>query len=176
MGTGWWSRFFSELGFVVTGIDISPMMVAAARSKRIPNAAFGLADAHDMPFEDGRFSVSAAITTIEFTGEPESVIREMVRCTKPGGILVFGVLNAASPINRRRRHHAGGPFHSARFFTMEELHGLLSPYGDTVSRCCAFPLSMRVPAPLAQIADDGMASMKRKTGAFIAIRTERSPG
>lgn len=172
MGTGWWSRFFSELGFEITGIDISPKMVEIARSKRIPNATFELADAYKLPFADGRFSASTAITTIEFTREPETVIREMIRCTRLGGNLVLGVLNGSAPINQRRKKQADGPFSSARFFTVDGLCKLLGPYGNTTLRSCAFPFSMNMPTPFAPLAGDIMALTKRETGAFIAVRVE----
>jgi ubiquinone/menaquinone biosynthesis C-methylase UbiE len=172
MGTGWWSRFFSELGFEIIGIDISPKMVEIARSKRIPSATFELADAHKLPFADGCFSASTAITTIEFTREPKTVIREMIRCTQPGGNLVLGVLNGSAQINQMRKKQADGPFSFARFFTVDELYELLAPYGNTILRSCAFPFSMKIPAPFAPLADDIMALMKREAGAFIAARVE----
>jgi len=172
MGTGWWSRFFSGLGFEVTGIDVSPKMVETARSKDIPNAAFEMADAHCLPFQDGSFSVSVAVTTLEFTRNPEAVLREMARCTKPNGTILLGVLNADAPLNQERQAQPDGPFAFARLFTAEELYGLLSNYGRTTLRSCAFPVSMKAP-PLACLIDDAMAMMKSKTGAFIATRTKR---
>jgi len=171
-GTGWWSRFFSDSGLDVTGIDISPQMVDIAQSKNIPNASFKLADAHELPFADGSFSFAAAITSIEFARDPERVLGEMVRCTKKPGTLFLGVLNERAPINRKRRKLAGGPFATARFFTPDDIHALLTPYGKTTIKLCAFPLSLKLPAPFAGTADDIQAFMRKTSGAFIAGKVE----
>lgn len=171
-GTGWWSLFFSELGYRVTGVDISAKMVEIARSKNIPNARFEKEDAHKLPFSDYSFSASAAITSIEFTPEPKTVIREMVRCTKSGGKLFLGVLNGDAPLNKQRKKQAGGPFEYARFFTADEIHALLAPYGKPAINLCAFPLSLKLPPSIADMADDFQAFLKMTSGAFIAARVE----
>ncbi|HOP40242.1 MAG TPA: class I SAM-dependent methyltransferase, partial [Geobacteraceae bacterium] len=102
-GTGWWSEFFSNKGFSVTGVDLFPEMVAFARAKHIPAAAFEVADAHALPFADGYFRASAAIAALEFMKEAETVVHEMVRCTRrPGGTLYLGFLNSSAKINRKR--------------------------------------------------------------------------
>lgn len=173
VGTGWWSLFFSELGFRVTGVDVSPKMVDMARSKRIPGSTFAVADAHELPFSDASFSAAAAITTIEFTQWPEIAINEMVRCTaRPSGHLFLGVLHASAPVNRERAENPETPFASAHLFTMDELYKLLTPHGRTILRLSAFPLSLRLPPPLAYRVDDLGALMKWKTGAFIAARVK----
>jgi len=98
-GTGHWSMFFSECGFTVTGLDISQRMIEIARSKYNRGISYFVADAHRLPFPDGTFDVTAAITTIEFTRNPAGVIWEMVRCTrKPGGAVLIGVLNCCAGI------------------------------------------------------------------------------
>lgn len=172
-GTGWWSRFFSALGYRVTGAEISPAMVEIARNKHIPNAKFDVADAHRLPFPDHSFAVSAAITAIEFTREPQVTIREMARCTKRDGQLILGVLNDAAPINRQRKAQATGPFAAARFFTIDEVHTLLAPFGATTIVPAAFPLSMRLPVALTGPADDLQRLFRVQTSAFLAAKVQR---
>ena len=129
-GTGHWSAFFSEHGFVVTGVDVSPEMIAFARQKRIANAFFQVADAHALPFEGRRFDVTAAITTLEFVRDAEAVVHEMARCTRcPGGVLLVGELNALAGVNVRRKEAREPPYADARFFSPEDLKALLTPYG-----------------------------------------------
>jgi len=171
-GTGWWSRFFSAIGYRVTGADIAPAMVEIARDKHIPNAKFDVADAHRLPFPDHSFAVSAAITALEFTRDPQVTIREMARCTKRDGQLILGVLNEAAPINRQRQAQAEGPFAAARFFTIEELHTLLAPFGATTIVPAAFPLSMRLPVALTGPADDLQGLFRVQTGAFLATKVQ----
>ncbi|MHA1568755.1 MAG: class I SAM-dependent methyltransferase [Alphaproteobacteria bacterium] len=172
MGTGWWSRFFSRLGYHVTGVDVAAKMVEAARAKKIPNARFEVADAHQLPFPNDGFSVAAAVTTIEFVRDAEQVIREMVRCTEPGGRLFFGVLNGEGPLNIKRKKQAAGTFAQARFFTAGELRALLEPFGRTSIKPCAFPLSLKLPPILAAPVDDAQALFNRTNGAFIAVKVQ----
>jgi len=171
-GTGWWSRFFSDMGFAVTGIDISPPMIETARSKQIPRAVFRRADAHELPFEDGEFSCAAAITSLEFVRRPLEVIQEMIRCTKRSGILILGVLNREAPINRRRSESAEGPFGAARFFSAREIRELLAPFGRLRLKMCAFPPSFRVPPVFAGPVDDVTAIFDKRHGAFIVVKVE----
>jgi len=172
IGTGWWSLFFSELGYHVTGVDVSPDMVDVARLKNIPNAQFEIADGHKLPFADQSFSVSAAVTLIEFTREPKMVVREMVRCTKPGGGLFLGLLNGEAPINKKRKEKGRNVFAFARFLTVQDIHTLLDPYGKPTIKQCAFPASIKMPPLIAGMADDFQAWLKMTSGAFIVVRVD----
>ena len=171
-GTGWWSLFFSRSGFRVTGVDISGAMVEVAESKKIPNARFSAADAHELPFADHTFPVSAAITSIEFTRQPEKAIDEMIRCTKPGGRLILGVLNAESPFNRSRKQQAVGPYEAVRLFSSQEITDLLAVRGKTITAVSAFPLSVKLRGPAALLADDLQALIGLRSGAFLAASVE----
>lgn len=142
-GTGHWSRYFSQLGFTVTGVDISPEMVRVAVGKDINRASFQIADAHHLPFEDGMFDVSVAITTLEFVRNPAGVIHEMVRCTRhSNGKLIFGVLNCWASINHKRKMDGNQPYSSARFFSPSQLRNMLEPYGEPKVFSTAFVPTM----------------------------------
>ena len=131
-GTGHWSQFFSDCGFVVTGVDISERMIKIAQSKKIANASFQIADAHSLPFAGNSFDVTAAITTLEFAGNAELVLQEMIRCTcKPSGQLLIGVLNALARLSRNRQGNPESLYAKARLFTPDQLKKLLSKYGKT---------------------------------------------
>ena len=68
-GTGWLTQHLPE---AITGLDASPSMLEVAAA-RIPDAAFVVGDALELPFEDGSFE---RITTGHFYGhleEPERV-------------------------------------------------------------------------------------------------------
>jgi ubiquinone/menaquinone biosynthesis C-methylase UbiE len=99
-GTGHWSTFFSTRGCEVTGIDISERMVTIAKNKHIVRSSFHVMDGHRTSFADKSLDIAAAITTLEFAADPGAMIVEMARCVrKPGGKLLFGVLNALSEYN-----------------------------------------------------------------------------
>ncbi|MCL2393234.1 MAG: methyltransferase domain-containing protein [Acidimicrobiaceae bacterium] len=87
-----------------TSIDLSPQSVKGAEeilTKELhPDLAkkftFKVADACDMPFEDGTFDVSVAMSTIDHIPSPEArqkAIDEMARTTKPGGYVIVTVPN-----------------------------------------------------------------------------------
>lgn len=74
-GTGHWSRFFSEYGFEVTGVDVSQRMIDVAKSKNISDASFQVADGHSLPFTNETFDITTAITTLEFVRDAKAVVR-----------------------------------------------------------------------------------------------------
>jgi len=167
-GTGHWSAFFSEHGFVVNGVDISPEMIAVAREKRIANVSFDVADAHRLPFEDGRFDVAAAITALEFVRNAKAVIHEMVRCTRhPGGILLVGVLNALAGVNVRRKAEQQPPYAEARFFSPAELKTILAPYGTVRVTVTTFIPNATWALPLAPLTDLVGRTLHNRYGSFV---------
>ncbi|MBN1196133.1 MAG: class I SAM-dependent methyltransferase [Candidatus Aminicenantes bacterium] len=168
-GTGWWSDFFARMGFHVTGVDISPDMVGVAQKKAIAGATFLRADAHDLPFVNGCFDVSAAITSLEFAAEPEFVVGEMIRCTRRDGKLILGVLNAQSAYNRLRGNQYGSPFAVARLFSLRELNPLLAPLGRVRVIPCAFPFSLGWPLAVGKRLDVIQQRLGCVNGAFLAV-------
>jgi ubiquinone/menaquinone biosynthesis C-methylase UbiE len=90
-GTGSQARAFAEKAGEVVGIDLSEAMLHIARKKnRASNLTFCQGDAAELPFEDGRFdaaSVSFALHEMPVSIR-ERVLKEMIRVTKPGGMLV----------------------------------------------------------------------------------------
>jgi SAM-dependent methyltransferase len=73
----------------VSGVDASPVAAAAARER-------GHADIHvsgieDLPFEDGRFDLVTCLDVIEHTPDDRRSLAELLRVTRPGGLLVATV-------------------------------------------------------------------------------------
>lgn len=136
-GTGHWSRFFAEQGFAVIGLDISPEMIAVARSHDTPNCRFRVADACHLPFADVSFDVVAAMATLEFVSDRQAALAEMFRCLKPGSSVLLGTLNRLAPINRHRVAKGKEPYASARMFAPNELRDLLVSFGHVRMRVTA---------------------------------------
>jgi len=95
-GTGQQAFAFAKKGYEVIGIDISEAMLSVAKKKnKYKNVKFEVADATNLRFEDNSFDVS----TISFALHDmplsirEKVLREMVRVTKPQGIIVIADYN-----------------------------------------------------------------------------------
>jgi ubiquinone/menaquinone biosynthesis C-methylase UbiE len=168
-GTGHWTKFFSECGFEVTGVDVSKSMIRIAQSKNIPGASFQIADAHSLPYNDNCFDVTAAITTLEFVRDAEAVLQEMARCTrKPSGKLVVGVLNALAGLNRSRQENSESLYAEARLFTPSQLRELLSRYGKTRLSTVGFVPRRKCLLPLSPVVDAIGRLFQLKRGVFIA--------
>jgi ubiquinone/menaquinone biosynthesis C-methylase UbiE len=128
-----WTR-----GGRVTGIDASPAMVAAARSRaQAPGAAIDLAVARGerLPFPSEHFDIVVAVTVLCFAKDAAPVFREMARVLRPGGQLVIGELGKWSTwaATRRLRGWLGSPlWRNGTFRTARELQALAEQAGLTV--------------------------------------------
>ncbi|MGB2807619.1 MAG: class I SAM-dependent methyltransferase [Sedimentisphaerales bacterium] len=168
-GTGHWSQFFSDCGFEVTGVDISEPMIKVAQGKNIPNALFRIADGHFLPFEDNSFDVTAAITTLEFAGNAELVLQEMVRCTrKPSGQLLIGVLNALARLNRNRQQTPESLYAKARLFSTVQIKKLLQSHGQAHVVTAGFIPRQKLFLPLSPFIDAIGRFLHLPYGVFIA--------
>ncbi len=168
-GTGHWSQFFSDYGFEVTGVDVSERMIKIAQSKNIASASFRIADAHSLSFKDNSFDVTAAITTLEFAGNAELVLQEMVRCTrKPSGQLLVGVLNVLARLNRNRQENPESLYAKARLFSPYQLKKLLSKYGKTQLFTVGFIPRQKRLLPLSPFIDAVGRFLHLPYGVFIA--------
>ena len=78
----------------IVGIDLSPEMLDKARERvateRLENVT-GLheMDAGDLTFQDGSFDTVVAMYVMTVVPDPEKVMRELSRVTKPGGEVVL---------------------------------------------------------------------------------------
>ncbi len=127
VGTG---RFAGPLG-IKTGVDISEGMLALAKERGVEAI---VADAHDLPFGDGSFDYALLMVTICFVEDPERVLRQIHRVLAPGGILVVGIVDKASPLGQvYLEKKARSPFYRyARFFSANEVMDLLRKTGFEV--------------------------------------------
>ena len=127
-GTGHWTSYFSQLGYRVTAIDESQVMLDVARQKKISNAEFVLGDASTLPFEDESVPLIASITMLEFVNTQKKVVDEMYRVLQPGGMLVLGCLNILSELGKNS--HKDEVFKHARLFSPSEVELIVSRFGE----------------------------------------------
>ena len=149
-GTGHWSAWFTERGYRVTGIDISPEMTRRAESRNVPGAKFLVGDFLETPIEES-FDVVTAVTSLEFIPDYMAALEKMRSFVRPGGLLIVGVLNRRSWLGLARKiKGAKDPvFHSAHFFTTGEVRKLLSIYGKPRVIGSTFALPHRALLPAA---------------------------
>jgi SAM-dependent methyltransferase len=87
-GTGRHTAALAELGHAVTGLDVSPDMLALAR-QRVPDARFVEAPLVPLPFEDGEFDAAVCALALTHLADPADAIAELARVVRPGGPLVI---------------------------------------------------------------------------------------
>lgn len=98
-GDGTYALEAAARGAIVTGIDLDPTMLAAARTRaneRGLSPSFVLGRAEALPFPDGAFDVVFAVTVLCLVSDARVVAREMARVLAPGGRLVIGELVASA--------------------------------------------------------------------------------
>lgn len=95
-GTGRLVGPLRELGLVVTGVDLSPGMLAVARTVH-PDVVLAAADLRRMPFAGERFAGVVAWYSLINCAPTElgEALVEIVRVLKPGGYLLTGFQSGA---------------------------------------------------------------------------------
>ncbi|WP_227521894.1 class I SAM-dependent methyltransferase [Bacillus solitudinis] len=86
----------------VTGVDLSKEMVDASLSLLVAKGAKDksssmVADAYKLPFSDNSFDISLSTCVMFLLPEPEKGIKEMIRVTRPNGVI--GMLNPSKNMN-----------------------------------------------------------------------------
>jgi len=106
---------------------------------------------------------------LEFAGNAELVLQEMVRCTrKPSGRLLIGVLNALARLNRNRQENPESLYAEARLFSPDQLKKLLSKYGKTKVCTAGFIPGQKRLLPLSPFIDVVGRFLHLPYGVFIA--------
>lgn len=107
-------------------VDISPKMIGLAN--KINNGQTPLfcqvASVYSLPYPDASFDTTLGMGLLEYPDEPWSALAEMVRITKPGGIVLASFPNAQSPMRRLsmfiyQQFQRPAPF--GRLFSIEEV-------------------------------------------------------
>ncbi|WP_071461228.1 class I SAM-dependent methyltransferase [Bacillus massilinigeriensis] len=96
-GDGYGSFKLHQLGYLVTGVDVSEEMIAYARGRLGEEGPrFIKADIAKTDFAAESFDAMIAINSLEWTEAPIKAIEEMYRITKSGGQAVIGILGPTS--------------------------------------------------------------------------------
>jgi ubiquinone/menaquinone biosynthesis C-methylase UbiE len=99
MGTGRLCAELDRRGWNVSGIDLSPAMVAAAR-RRLPHLAERLVEGpiEHLPFDDGSFDAVTATGVLEYaTHDLPAAVSELARILRPQGAAVMSFPRQQSP-------------------------------------------------------------------------------
>lgn len=111
-GTGVFLHLLWEMGFDVTGVDSSPVMLKAARERFGNKAALHLAKGEHLPFEDDEFDFAVVWSVLEFAADPLAMLSEAARVAEEG--VLVGFLNRHSLYYRSHGRNRGAEDESTR--------------------------------------------------------------
>ena len=92
-GTGLILERLAEFGRRAAGVDLSPGMLELARSRGLEVKE---ASVTALPFDDATFDVTCSFKVLAHVPEIELALKEMVRVTRPGGIVLAEFYNPYS--------------------------------------------------------------------------------
>lgn len=95
-GTGFFSEIFLRTGAELHAIDISPDLLAKAKSRCLQGADFRVADIEALPYPDNHFDAAVGIRVLHHL-DMDAAFKEIVRVLKPGGTIAFCEPNMLNP-------------------------------------------------------------------------------
>lgn len=82
----------------LTGIDLSPEMIRAARARRIPDTRFTEGDCEDLPFENDSFDAAVCSMSFHHYPHPPAFLKSCGRVLRPGGRLILRDMTVPGPL------------------------------------------------------------------------------
>lgn len=179
-------------GGQVVGVDASRTMIAMARQRTEgvgPSLSFAAGDGRALPFPDATFDACRAETVLQHVAEPQQVVREMARVTRPGGrVAVFefdlGLTVLDHPDRRLTEVILGGVAEGAldgwlgrqvpRFFRSAGLGNVRVSARMIFSGYGYFRFVMR--GPLARLVADDVISGREAAGWLAALEGAEKAG
>lgn len=123
-GTGLFLESLWQMGFDVTGVDLSPGMVKAARTRLGKRAEISVGNGECLPFCAEEFDFVVLWTVLEFCADPGAMLREAARVADQG--VLVGFLNRWSLYylsHGNERHKTLG---QARWYSWPQMKRLVS--------------------------------------------------
>ncbi|WP_106494950.1 class I SAM-dependent methyltransferase [Lentibacillus sp. Marseille-P4043] len=92
-GDGYGSYKLHDVGYHVTGVDLSSEMIHRAKD-RVPNEEieFLQGNVMNLPFDNNSYDGMMAINVLEWTEQPAKALYELHRVLKKDGLLCIGIL------------------------------------------------------------------------------------
>ena len=183
-GTGNYALDLAERGWQVVGIDLAPVMLAAAGCKaaaRRSSACFVAGDAGALPIRDHSIRLVTLILGLEFMPEPLRVLREVRRVLQPrGGMAVVAILAPSGAWNvwrRIKRRIVGSIWRRARFRSEAAIRQAAESAGLWVTGRRAAVYYVPTPGPVRWLQwwDRTAARRVPALASFVALRLEPEP-
>lgn len=112
------AHFLQQKGLEVHGIDISPLLVEKC-IKINPNIKAVIGDAENLKYQTNEFPNTYCFHSTWYFPDFSKALKEMIRVTRPGGCVLFDILNKNNPITlkayKKRILKGSLPFRVLRF-------------------------------------------------------------
>jgi SAM-dependent methyltransferase len=87
----------------VTGVDVAPDYVAAARQRAVGRGVrFVVGDVQALDFSDATFDRTVSLLAMNFVPDPARALAEQIRVTRPGGLIAAAVWDYAEGMQMLR--------------------------------------------------------------------------
>ena len=127
-GSGLLLEIAQARGAAVTGLDVAPALLTAARA-RVPGADLWLADLQRLPFPNGSFDAVTGVNAFQFAGDPREALREAARVCRPGGIVAASTFAEPGRVESTVVHEAMSALSPARRQAAHAPYSLSAPGG-----------------------------------------------
>jgi SAM-dependent methyltransferase len=127
-GSGLLLEIAQARGAAVTGLDVAPGLLAAARD-RVPGADLWLADLQRLPFPNGSFDAITGVNAFQFAGDPREALREAARVGRPGGIVAASTFAEPGRVESTAVHEAMSALSPPRRQAAHAPYSLSAPGG-----------------------------------------------
>lgn len=98
--TGYGTVRFVPVARSVTGVDVSPRAIEAARARAVDgHPRFELTDGLELPFADASFDLVTSFQVLEHVPDPIPYLVGLRRVTRPGGLVILATPNAATRLD-----------------------------------------------------------------------------
>ncbi|HEX55170.1 MAG: hypothetical protein DRO95_00165 [Candidatus Altiarchaeales archaeon] len=94
-------KILSDKGCNCYGVDISIKQLKRARNTR--NTIFLVGDAENLPFKDNIFDITICMDVIQYLESYNTLLDEMYRVTRDGGLIFVSTLNKMSIVSIMKR-------------------------------------------------------------------------
>ncbi len=104
-GIGTYVRRFRQYSDDVHGVEVEPERVREATESGLPNIVLAVGEA--LPYPDDHFDVVFSNEVIEHVKDDRRTVSEMVRVTRPGGVIVAFAPNRLYPFETHGAYFGG---------------------------------------------------------------------